>query len=103
MFEILNEIKIVQGDTFFADVILTGLETDQAVEQIVFSSNFLGLCKQLTGSGSSWELELTAQETEGFKVGRGTFDITVTMGGGAQATVMYNSPLEILPKTNRCK
>ena len=98
-----EEIKIVQGDTYFADVVLTGLDTEQAVEKIVFSSNFLGICKELTGSGSQWELELTAEETEGFRVGKGTFDMTVTMSGGAKATVIYNSPVEILSKTNKCK
>ena len=98
-----EEIKIVQGDTYYAEVNVIGLATEQSVEKMLFSSNFLGICKELTGSGSHWELELTAEETEAFRVGKGTFDMTVTMSGETVATVIYNNPLEILPKTNKCK
>lgn len=98
-----EEIKIIQGDSYYAEVNLCGLPTDKVVEGIKFSSNYLGVCKELTGSGSHWELELTGAETEGFRVGAGTFDLTVTLSGGATSTVLYNNSLEILPKTNKCK
>lgn len=98
-----EEINIVQGDTFQADIVFTGLETDQVVQKVVFSSNFLGICKELQGSGNNWELELTSQETEGFRVGEGTFDVTIMTNAGARVTVIHNSPVKILPKTNRCK
>lgn len=99
----LQEIKIIQGDSYYADVEITGLADDQSIEQLYFSSNYLGICKELRGGGSEWELEMSAEETEAFRVGKGTFDLTaVFSGSNSVATVIYNNALEILPKINKC-
>lgn len=99
----LQEIKIIQGDSFFAEVEISGLADDQSIEQLYFSSNYLGICKELRGSGGEWELEMSAEETEVFRVGKGTFDLTaVFSGSNSVATVIYNNALEILPKINKC-
>lgn len=98
----LQEIKIIQGDSYYAEVEIVGLADDQTIEQLYFSCNFLGICKELRGGGGEWELEMSAEETEAFKVGKGTFDLTAVFSGKSIATVIYNNSLEILPKINRC-
>lgn len=98
----LQEIKIIQGDSYYAEVEIVGLADYQTIEQLYFSCNFLGICKELRGGGSEWELEMSAEETEAFKVGKGTFDLTAVFSGNNVATVIYNNSLEILPKINRC-
>ncbi len=97
-----EEIKIIQGDSYYADVEICGLSDQQMVEELIFSCEFLGICKELTGSGSQWVIEFTAEQTEGFRVGRGSFDITAVFNGASVNTVIYNNSIEILPKINKC-
>lgn len=108
--EDLKTIELVQGDTLTAYFKIPGL-VEVPVEKMMFTCKALGINSELTrsvdDSGSSGESGdfsdtwlLWYENTQDFRIGSFTYDLTAVMSeeGKEIVTYIYNGTLTIIPK-----
>ena len=98
----MNDIFIIQGDTYEADLTIIGLESIDVVEKCVFSCKYLCVCKELQKGESTFKLYLSPQETAALTVGKSDYDITLFFMDDNVATVIYGGNIQVFPKKNKC-
>ena len=98
-----NEIVIIQGDSYEAELDIKGLIDVSVVEKCIFSSNYLGVCKmlELSDDESKYILKFTPLETNNMKNGISDFDITLFFKDTNVATVIYKGDIKIFDKKNK--
>ena len=100
----MNNIELIQGDTYETTLEIDGLEDFSLLEKVAFSSADLGLCKELTFNqeDSTYLLILLPSETEKFKSGIFDYDITIKFTNNNVLTVIYQGEIMVKEKKNRC-
>ena len=100
----MNEISIIQGDSYEATLEISGLTNVSIVDKCVFSSSYLGICKELNLSSSDeakYILSFTAEETSKMEPSISDFDITIFFTDDSVATVIYQGKIKIFNKKNK--
>lgn len=98
----MNDIFIIQGDTYEANLNIVGIESISVIEKCVFSCQYFGICKNLEKSENAFKLHLSPSETEVLKIGKSDYDITLFFTDDNVATVIYGGVIQVLPKKNKC-
>lgn len=95
-------ITIIQGDTLQRYVIVEGAP-NEIIENLYFTSEKLGISKELEYDEQSFKYELLipASETVKFKPMITDFDITVKFFDEKVKTCLYKGKIKVLEKNNK--
>ena len=98
-----NEIIIIQGDSYQAELNINGLVDISVVDKCIFSSDYLGICKalELSSDLNKYVLKFTSEETSKMLPSIASFDITLFFKDTNVATVIYKGDIKILDKKNK--
>ena len=94
-----TEISIIQGDSYSKKISITNID-NSLIKSVYFTCKILNLKKELVHSNNQFILDFTKEETQKFNVCQGNYDLTVEFTDLKINTIVYNSFIEILPKTN---
>lgn len=98
----MNDIIIIQGDTYEAELTINGLDTLDVVEKCIFSCKYLDLCKECEKNETTFRLYLSPEETQALTPCKSDYDITLYFTDSNVATVIYGGTIQIYPKKNNC-
>lgn len=94
------DISIIQGDNYEKKLYFTNIDIN-LIDSVFFSCKVLNLSKKLAKIDTGYFLlSFTQEETANYVPLTGNYDITVVFTDNKKKTVLYNSFIEILPKTN---
>lgn len=96
----MNNISIIKGDTYEADLTIVGLENLEVVDKCVFSCKYLKFCKDLEKNENTFRLYLSPDETKLLNPCKSDYDITLYFTDRNVATVIYSGTIQIYPKNN---
>lgn len=100
----MEEIKIIQGDTFEVKVKCTGVDDLSIIGKIYFSCKELGVVKEIEydEENAGYILRFTPEETANFKPCTADFDITIKYTDGNTQTPVYRKIITVQRKVNIC-
>lgn len=100
----MEEIKIIQGDTYEAKLKCTGIDDLSIIEKIFFSCKDLEVCKEIKYDEEvgSYVLKFTPEETAKMPDCISDFDITVKYTDSNVQTPIYRKKITIQRKVNLC-
>ena len=93
-----NEIIIIQGDSYQAELDINGLIDVSVVDKCIFSSAYLGICKALTLSSdlNKYVLAFTSEETNNMLPSIASFAITLFFKDTNVAPWIYKGDIHIM-------
>ena len=94
-----TQISIIQGDSYSKKISFTNID-NSLIKSVYFTCKVLNLKKELVESNGIYFLDFTKEETENYTPVQGNYDLTVEFTDSKINTIVYNSFIEILPKTN---
>lgn len=96
------EIRFICGDSYQKNVIIENVDK-LLIEAVYFSSEKLGLCKELeyVANTNKFKLFLSRQETAMLEKGVYDYDITIKFLSDVVKTIPYRASLIIQPKINK--
>lgn len=98
----MNTIEIIQGDTLDLEVSILGLEEYDLVNNIYFTSEKLGIKKELTKiSNDTFILNFTSEETKNLQKGIYSYDLTIYFNEEKVDTTIYNGSIIVFEKENK--
>ena len=100
----MDEIRIIQGDTYEAKLRWTGIDDVSIIEKVVFSCKDLGICKEVRyhEEEGAYLLKFTHEETIAMQPCDTDFDITITYTDKTVQTPIYRKRIIIQRKVNLC-
>lgn len=100
----MDEIKIIQGDTYEAKLKCTGIEDFSIIDKIFFSCADLSVCKEIKydEEAGSYVLKFTPEETAKMPACITDFDITVRYTDSNRFTPIYRKRIVVQRKVNAC-
>ena len=101
----MEEIKIIQGDTYEAKMRCIGIDDLSIIEKIFFSCKDLEVCKEIKYDEEvgSYVLKFTPEETAKMRACVSDFDITVKFVDSNKHTPIYRKKIIVLRKVNTCE
>ena len=96
------EIRFICGDSYQKNVIIENVDKE-LIEAVYFSSEKLGLCKELEyiSETNKFRFYLPREETATFEKGVYDYDITIKFINNVVKTIPYRSYFVVLPKVNK--
>ena len=96
------KLTIIKGDIFPLTFNPGSIDINK-IQNVYFSSHFLGITKEFTLTDKVYMLELSPEETEKLRAGKGTYDVTVYFTDKKPVTVIHCVEIEVLAKENKVK
>ena len=99
----MEEIKIIQGDTYTAKMNCIGID-NTLISKMIFSCNKLGICEDILfdKSVNCYVINLTPDKTASLAEGVSDFDITAKYKDGSVRTLVYRNKITVQRKVNTC-
>ena len=99
----MEEIKIIQGDTYTAKMNCIGID-NTLISKMIFSCNKLGVCEDILydESAKCYVIKLTPDKTASMAEGVSDFDITANFKDGSVRTLVYRKKIIVQRKVNTC-
>lgn len=93
-------IQIVQGDSYALKVTINKVGCD-LIKQVIFTSNTLGVQKDLILSDGIYILYFSREDTAQMKARSGNYDLTVVFTNNKSKTIIKNAPIKVIEKNNK--
>lgn len=100
----MDEISIIQGDSYEAKLRFSGISNNSVIESVMFSCSKLRKCKYVDfdEESQSYLLRFTPEETANFEPCVTDFDITIKYTDKNVQTPIYRKTITIFRKVNLC-